>query len=105
MPIFVSNSLYQHETHKLLNYARNMYPRAHLSGQGTCCLDIGFRHMSIASDRASFRARHVPCGRRKGNYEIMRIYFVGLCKVLLTADRRSVPGTTLVGPCSNQTAS
>ena len=67
MSIFVSNSLYQHETNKVLNCARNMYPRAHLWGQGTCCLDSSYRHMSSVSDCASFRARHVPCVRIKGN--------------------------------------
>ena len=98
MSIFVPNCIYQ-----LLNYARNMHLRAHLSGQETCCLDIGFRHVSSASVCAPSEARHVPCGQRKGNYESMCIYIVGLCIVLLTSDRRFVPGTTLVGPRSNQT--
>ena len=31
----------------------------------------------------------MPCGRSKEKYEIMRIYFVGLCIVLLIADRPS----------------
>ena len=47
-------------------YARTMYPRAQLSGQGACCLDTGFRHMSSAPDYASFRAMHVRCVRRGG---------------------------------------
>ena len=91
MFIFVSNSLYQHETNKLLNYARNMYSRAHLWGQGTCCLDIGFYHMSSASDCASFRARHVPCGRRKGSNECL------FCRAMYSTascGQRFVPGTT-----------
>ena len=45
--------------------------------QGGCCLDIGFYHMSSAPYCASFRAMHVPCGRRRGNYE-MCIYVVRL---------------------------
>ena len=53
-----------------------MYPRAQLSGQGACCLDIGFRHMSSVPDCASFWATHVPCGRIGGNYVMMCIYFV-----------------------------
>ena len=57
-------------------FARNMFPRAQPSGQGACCLDIGFRHMSSVPDCASFRATHVPCGRRGGNYVMMCIYFV-----------------------------
>ena len=44
-------------------------------------------------------------GQRKGNYEIMCIYFVGLFIVLLTADRRFVPGATLVCPRSDQAVS
>ena len=82
-----------------------MHLRAHLSGQETCCLDIGFHHVSSASGCASSKARHVTFGQRKGNYEIMCIYFVGPCIVLLTADRRFVPGATLVGPRSNQAVS
>ena len=89
MSIFLPSSIYQ-----LLNYARNMHLRANLSGQETCCIDSGFNHVASASGCASSGTRHVPCGGRKGNYELMCIYFVGLCIVLLTADRRFVPGTT-----------
>ena len=82
-----------------------MHLRAHLSGQETCCLDIGFHYLSSASVCASSGARHLTFDQRKGNYEVMCIYFVGLCIVLLTADRRIVPGATLVGPRSNQAVS
>ena len=89
-----------------LNYARNMHLGGHLSVQETCCMDIGFRHMSSASGCASSGVRHAPFGQRKGNHEIMCIYFVRLCIVLLTRDRRFVPGRTgTVGPCSNQAGS
>ena len=37
--------------------------------------------------------------------EIMCIYFIVLCIVLLTADRRFAPEATLVGPRSNQAVS
>ena len=58
MSLFVSYSLYENETIKLINYARNMYPRAQLSGQG---------------------------GMLSGHWFPPH---VGLCIVLLTVDRR-----------------
>ena len=38
-----------------------------MSGQETCCLDIGFRHVSSASGCVSSGARHVTFGQTKGN--------------------------------------
>ena len=55
----------------------DLHLRTHLSGQETCCLNIGFRHVSSASGCASSGARHVTFGQRKGNL-IMCICSVGL---------------------------
>ena len=42
--------------------ARNMHHGAQSSTQGTCCQDIGFRHMFSAPDCVAFGGMHVSCG-------------------------------------------